>query len=143
MKLFSWCNLSLYLTGLTLQATWVLFKSVIITDKLTTIVLVVMKINMCVYVLVRLDKYSDVIYILFLSVPWSLQFLYLSFSIKWLVRFTYLICLSKMFYPWGKLAKLECAKLMFLRHQPQEMGKHTQTIRRQQPTNCLSVFDHF
>ena len=23
------------------------------------------------------------------------------------------------------------------------MGKHTQTIRRQQPTNCLSVFDHF
>ena len=23
------------------------------------------------------------------------------------------------------------------------MGKHTQTIRRQKPTNCLSVFDHF
>ena len=23
------------------------------------------------------------------------------------------------------------------------MVKHTQTIRRQQPTNCLSVFDHF
>ena len=21
--------------------------------------------------------------------------------------------------------------------------KHTQTIRRQQPTNCLSMFDHF
>ena len=23
------------------------------------------------------------------------------------------------------------------------MVKHTQTIRRQLPTNCLSVFDHF
>ena len=23
------------------------------------------------------------------------------------------------------------------------MVKHTQTIRRQQPTNCLSVFDYF
>ena len=23
------------------------------------------------------------------------------------------------------------------------MAKHTQIIRRQQPTNCLSVFDHF
>ena len=23
------------------------------------------------------------------------------------------------------------------------MVKHTQTIRQQQPTNCLSVFDHF
>ena len=23
------------------------------------------------------------------------------------------------------------------------MIKHTQTIRRQKPTNCLSVFDHF
>ena len=23
------------------------------------------------------------------------------------------------------------------------MVKHTQTIRHQQPTNCLSVFDHF
>ena len=23
------------------------------------------------------------------------------------------------------------------------MVKHTQTIRREQPTNCLSVFDHF
>ena len=23
------------------------------------------------------------------------------------------------------------------------MVKHTQTIRRQQPMNCLSVFDHF
>ena len=23
------------------------------------------------------------------------------------------------------------------------MVKHIQTIRRQQPTNCLSVFDHF
>ena len=27
--------------------------------------------------------------------------------------------------------------------QPHKMGKHTQTIRRQQLTNFLSVFDHF
>ena len=27
--------------------------------------------------------------------------------------------------------------------QPQKMFKHTQTIRRFLPTNCLSVFDHF
>ena len=26
---------------------------------------------------------------------------------------------------------------------PHKMVKHTQTIRRQQPRNCLSVFDHF
>ena len=29
------------------------------------------------------------------------------------------------------------------KRQSQKMVKHTQTIRRQQPTNCLSVFDHF
>ena len=29
------------------------------------------------------------------------------------------------------------------RCQPPKMDKHTQTIRRQQPTNCLIVFDHF
>ena len=27
--------------------------------------------------------------------------------------------------------------------QPHEMVKHTQTIRRLKPTNCLSVFNHF
>ena len=27
--------------------------------------------------------------------------------------------------------------------QPHKMVKQTQTIRRQQPTNCLSVFDYF
>ena len=26
---------------------------------------------------------------------------------------------------------------------PHKMVKHTQTIHRQKPTNCLSVFDHF
>ena len=26
---------------------------------------------------------------------------------------------------------------------PAKLQKHTQTIRRQKPTNCLSVFDHF
>ena len=28
-------------------------------------------------------------------------------------------------------------------HQPNQMVKQSQTIRRQLPTNCLSVFDHF
>ena len=30
-----------------------------------------------------------------------------------------------------------------INNQPHKMVKHTQTIRRQKPTNCLSVFDHF
>ena len=29
------------------------------------------------------------------------------------------------------------------KRQSHKMVKHTQTIHRQQPTNCLSVFDHF
>ena len=29
------------------------------------------------------------------------------------------------------------------KHQSHEMVKHIQIIRRQQPTNCLSVFDQF
>ena len=29
------------------------------------------------------------------------------------------------------------------KHQPHKMIKRTQTIRRQEPTNYLSVFDHF
>ena len=29
------------------------------------------------------------------------------------------------------------------KRQSHEMVKHTQTIRRQQRTNCVSVFDHF
>ena len=28
-------------------------------------------------------------------------------------------------------------------HRPHKMVKHTQTIHQQQPTSCLSVFDHF
>ena len=30
-----------------------------------------------------------------------------------------------------------------LKHQPPTMVKHAQTTCWQQPTNCLSVFDHF
>ena len=30
-----------------------------------------------------------------------------------------------------------------LKRQTHKTVKHTQTMRRQQPTNCLSVFDHF
>ena len=29
------------------------------------------------------------------------------------------------------------------KRQPHKMVKHTQTIRRQIPMSCLSVFDHF
>ena len=29
------------------------------------------------------------------------------------------------------------------KRQPHKMVKHSQTIRRQQPTSCLNVFDHF
>ena len=29
------------------------------------------------------------------------------------------------------------------KRQPHKIVKHTQTIRRQKPTNCLSVFGHF
>ena len=35
-----------------------------------------------------------------------------------------------------------CRKIVNKR-KPHEMVKHTQTIRWQYPTNCLSVFDHF
>ena len=28
------------------------------------------------------------------------------------------------------------------KRQPHKIVKHTQIIRRQEPTNCLSVFDH-
>ena len=35
-----------------------------------------------------------------------------------------------------------CWKIVNKR-KPHEMVKHTQTIRWQHPTNCLSVFDHF
>ena len=32
---------------------------------------------------------------------------------------------------------------MMQSYQPHKMVKHTQTIRRQKLTNCLSVYDHF
>ena len=33
--------------------------------------------------------------------------------------------------------------LLTFKRQPHKMVKHAKTSRRQQPTNCLSVFDHF
>ena len=33
--------------------------------------------------------------------------------------------------------------ILTLNRKLHKMVKHTQTIRRQKPTNCLSVFDHF
>ena len=38
---------------------------------------------------------------------------------------------------------LRKGKVYPLKRQPHKMVKHTQAIRRQQPTNCLTVFDHF
>ena len=35
------------------------------------------------------------------------------------------------------------ANKLTLNRQPHKMVKHIQTIHRQMPTNCLSVFDHF
>ena len=34
-------------------------------------------------------------------------------------------------------------QLLTSKHQLPKIVKHTQTIRREQPTNCLSVFYHF
>ena len=45
------------------------------------------------------------------------------FTCKWLVEITYIV--------------------LYFKCKPHKMVKHTQTIRRQKPTNCLSVFDHF
>ena len=41
---------------------------------------------------------------------------------------------------------LVCIVILHLKpfkRQHHKMVKHTQTIRRQKPTNCLDVFDHF
>ena len=38
---------------------------------------------------------------------------------------------------------LHLSLLFKLKCQPHKMFKYTQTICRQQPTNCLSMFDHF
>ena len=34
-------------------------------------------------------------------------------------------------------------QILNFKRQPLKMVKHTQAILRQQPTNCLSVLDHF
>ena len=38
---------------------------------------------------------------------------------------------------------LRIGKVYPLKRQPHKMVKHTQTIRWQQPTTCLTVFHHF
>ena len=43
----------------------------------------------------------------------------------------------------GLIYWLKCNVPKTFKRQPHKMVKHTQTIRRQQPTNCLSVFNHF
>ena len=42
-----------------------------------------------------------------------------------------------------RISKQNTPDINRFKRQRQKMVKHTQTIRRQQPTNCLSVFDHF
>ena len=43
-----------------------------------------------------------------------------------------------------QIERLRCAKICGeSRRQPHTMVKQTQTIRQQQPTYCLNVFDHF
>ena len=39
--------------------------------------------------------------------------------------------------------QLSFKKQLIFKCQPHKLAKHTQTIRRQKPTNCLGVFDHF
>ena len=38
---------------------------------------------------------------------------------------------------------MESRRYLTFKAPPHKMVKDTETIRRQQPTNCLSVFDHF
>ena len=45
--------------------------------------------------------------------------------------------ISKLPFEFGK------GKIFPFKSQPHKMVRHTQTIRQEQPTNCLSVFDHF
>ena len=42
-----------------------------------------------------------------------------------------------------KLKKIKSLVIKTFKSQSHKMVKHTQTIRRLLPTNCLSVFDHF
>ena len=44
---------------------------------------------------------------------------------------------------WVTLEEFRCWYYQPYKRQPHKMVKHTQTIRRQNPTNCLSVSDHF
>ena len=46
--------------------------------------------------------------------------------------------------PFYSTIKIKTGKMLLtLKRHPHKMVKHTQTIRRLLPTNCLSVFDHF
>ena len=56
--------------------------------------------------------------------------------------------ISHTFSKWFYFLTVDLCLLFPLLHytfkrQPHKMVKLTQTIRRQQPTNCLSLFDHF
>ena len=39
--------------------------------------------------------------------------------------------------------RLRSSQIQPFKHKPHKIVKHTQTIRRLLPTNCLSVLDHF
>ena len=54
---------------------------------------------------------------------------------------TKLVIVWERFFKWELDSTL--SPLTLFKRQPHKMVKHTQTIRWQQPANCLSVFDHF
>ena len=51
--------------------------------------------------------------------------------------------ISKWVSKLKKIKKLIKKRNYPFKHQTHEIVKHIQTIRREQPTNCLSVLDHF
>ena len=54
---------------------------------------------------------------------------------------TKLVIVWERFFKWELDSTLSL--LTLFKRQTHKMVKHTQTIRRQQPANCLSVSDHF
>ena len=69
----------------------------------------------------------------------SITLVLISVTLKQFLIFTVSTYLSLLgdFFMWRKdgFTLYKC--------QPDKMVKYTQTIRQQQPMNCLSVFDHF
>ena len=52
-------------------------------------------------------------------------------------------CSLLKYIEWEQLGQTRDGKFEPFKCQSHKMVKHTQTIRRQEPTKCLSAFDHF